>query len=176
MKLQALLTALLTICTAACADPPPPPLACGDKRVSSCNVCPQAPLECAKRERCVADCAECPGSTDCGVAWCAYTDTDPLHCGGCDMPCGPGEVCEESSCWCAVGFADCNGNAADGCEIDTFADERHCGNCGLDCGPGYRCCDGRCRYIEADPDHCGGCFRGCLSFEYCLARECESDS
>ena len=38
-----------------------------------------------------------------------------------------------SSVMCAPGTADCNGDASDGCEIDTTDDSDHCGHCGHDC-------------------------------------------
>jgi hypothetical protein len=34
---------------------------------------------------------------------CADLATDPKHCGGCDVVCGPGETCQDSACRCAEG-------------------------------------------------------------------------
>jgi hypothetical protein len=37
--------------------------------------------------------------TQCGAA-CVDTETDPAHCGGCDMACTPAQGCETSECAC----------------------------------------------------------------------------
>jgi hypothetical protein len=44
---------------------------------------------------------------------------------------------------CTVGFADCNGNPADGCEAAIETDGAHCGACEHDC-LGAACKDGMC--------------------------------
>ena len=46
-------------------------------------------------------------------------------------------TCTASQCgWvCADGYDDCNGNAADGCEIDVANDVANCGSCDNDCPP-----------------------------------------
>jgi hypothetical protein len=51
---------------------------------------------------------------------------DIQNCGGCNMPCkafpNAATLCTGSTCAmgaCAMGFADCNGNPADGCEVNT---------------------------------------------------------
>jgi len=75
---------------------------------------------------------ECSGT-------CVNPDTDVDHCGACDNPCtaGPNQssTCIAGSCGfsCDVGFADCNDDPADGCEVDLQADESHCGSCGNAC-------------------------------------------
>ncbi|MCC6217468.1 MAG: hypothetical protein IT376_21605 [Polyangiaceae bacterium] len=51
---------------------------------------------------------------------------------------------------CAVGLADCNRDAADGCEVRVARDRAHCGGCGIGCGPDDTCLDGRC------VSRCGG--------------------
>lgn len=45
---------------------------------------------------------------------------------------------------CAEGFADCNGEPSDGCEIDTRRDLTHCGACDNYCGVGGECDGGAC--------------------------------
>ncbi|HEX7480620.1 MAG TPA: hypothetical protein VF331_22660 [Polyangiales bacterium] len=42
---------------------------------------------------------------------------------------------------CNTGFADCNGVAADGCEVDVATDSKDCGSCGHKCSI---CCTGQC--------------------------------
>jgi len=38
--------------------------------------------------------------TDCGNNQCVNTDTDPLHCGECDMACPEGQGCSSGDCVC----------------------------------------------------------------------------
>lgn len=46
---------------------------------------------------------------------------------------------------CPRGLTDCNGERADGCEIDTQNDEQNCGACGVVCAvAGARCLNGTC--------------------------------
>ena len=64
---------------------------------------------------------------------------DPENCGACGHVCptGPGQVgtCTQGTCGvtCAPGHADCNGDPADGCEVDTATDPGNCGACGTTC-------------------------------------------
>jgi hypothetical protein len=94
--------------------------------------------------------------------------------------------CSGGSCKdlvCDPGFADCNGNPADGCErrLDTLSD---CGACGRSCAPAHatgtcergscqvsRCDNGfaNCNFRASDGceaplssrDHCGACGNAC---------------
>lgn len=53
---------------------------------------------------------------------------------------------------CSPDFVDCNGSAADGCEVDTRTDKQNCGACGAVCSvPGSTCVDRRC---GAPPPSC----------------------
>lgn len=46
---------------------------------------------------------------------------------------------------CEARFADCNGNASDGCEVDTRTDPNHCGDCKKPCtGATLACVNGSC--------------------------------
>src|SRR5262249_7381344 len=45
---------------------------------------------------------------------------------------------------CAAGTADCDGNAANGCETNTQADDGHCGGCANPCASGSSCQAGKC--------------------------------
>jgi hypothetical protein len=68
---------------------------------------------------------------------------------------------------CQAGFADCNGVAADGCEVDLNASASHCGACGQACAlprATSTCFLGECRIASCDANwgHCigpaaGGC-------------------
>ncbi len=67
---------------------------------------------------------------------------------------------------CAPGFADCNGNAADGCETD-LATLGNCGACGAVCALPHAstsCVDGACQLAACDPgsfDCDGDAANGC---------------
>jgi hypothetical protein len=41
-------------------------------------------------------------------------------------------------------YADCDGLAVDGCEVDSTSDPANCGGCGLACAPGETCASGMC--------------------------------
>lgn len=85
---------------------------------------------------------------------------------------------------CSDPTADCDGDAATGCETNLLRDRTNCGRCGTrcpsadcacrdgklvaDCKPGYADCDndlinGCEAQIESDQSHCGGCGRVCVS-------------
>jgi hypothetical protein len=96
-------------------------------------------------------------------------------------------TCAAGACGfaCNAGFADCDGNPANGCEVFTGTDARHCGGCGtacaaganatatcalgrcgLDCAAGFADCDGNaangCEVdTRASAAHCGVCGRAC---------------
>ena len=62
---------------------------------------------------------------------------------------------------CDFGFADCNGNFDDGCEVDVSSDSANCGGCGVACGGGAACTNGFCPGIL---DIEGGRLHTCLLF------------
>ncbi len=69
-------------------------------------------------------------------------------CGGCGDVCGSthaGAACVEGQCQltCEPGFADCDGFAGNGCEVDLASDGAHCGLCSRSCGGGL-CEAGSC--------------------------------
>jgi len=69
------------------------------------------------------------------------TQTSTAHCGGCGMACATRAnatvACAAGRCAyeCAAGFADCDGDASNGCEADTRASASHCGACNRACSP-----------------------------------------
>jgi hypothetical protein len=87
---------------------------------------------------------------------------------------------------CTPGYKDCNGVAADGCEVDIETDPQHCGSCtnacmlanatpkctGLACAiasctTGFKDCDGMAAdgcetTIETNPGNCGSCGYKCM--------------
>ncbi len=90
---------------------------------------------------CVGSCAAGFGDCDGDAAnGCEVTTTTTVaHCGGCGMACAArtnSEVeCAEGACRyrCAAGFADCDGDAANGCEVALGTSAAHCGACGRAC-------------------------------------------
>ncbi len=84
---------------------------------------------------------------------------DPNNCGGCGERCrnaGPNETrsCAKGLCAfeCLAGFADCNGDESDGCEVNLKNHPESCGACGNRCdiAAGQPCVDGRCLMVECD--------------------------
>jgi len=76
------------------------------------------------------------------------------HCGGCGMGCAPANatgVCTAGGCGiasCNAGFADCDGNPANGCEVNTQTKPANCGACGNVCSipnGAPACATGTCR-------------------------------
>lgn len=146
---------------------------------------------------CANDCRQRPGVAEagCGPGGCEVVSCDPgradcnsdpadgcernlgvpTSCGACGNDCTAlphtrsqgcnGGVCDFS---CQDGYADCNGDPTDGCEIalGTLTD---CGGCGNDCSAlahvaGAQCVDAACADItcEADYEDCDGlAFTGC---------------
>jgi hypothetical protein len=87
---------------------------------------------------CVADFAACDG--DMGNANGCEVDlrSDKNHCNGCNMACptgGPGGSvpgkCVARACRldCPANTGDCDGNRANGCEIDLLVSGLNCGRC-----------------------------------------------
>ena len=78
------------------------------------------------------------------------TTSDINNCGGCGTKCSNANgspSCSNSACSiaCNAGYANCNNNAADGCEVNTTSDVNNCGGCGIKCGNGATCVAGVCK-------------------------------
>jgi hypothetical protein len=94
------------------------------------------------------------GLTECRVFstdYCVDLLTDVAHCGACRWHCPlPNAVngCRDGKCYiksCTIGWADCNGLAEDGCEVDLDSDDNNCGKCGRICSlpnAGHAICAG----------------------------------
>ncbi len=109
--------------------------------------------------RCAADLTRC-GET------CVDLASNASHCGACGRVCDIPHAtarCEASVCrlaTCDDGFADCNGDPADGCEVDLLTDRSHCGTCATACTfahaaatcEGGACVMGACEAPFADCD------------------------
>lgn len=59
---------------------------------------------------------------------------------------GAGPSTSSGAGGCGAGFADCNGDPADGCEVDTSTAPSSCGRCGHDC-LGGACVAGACQPV-----------------------------
>jgi alpha-tubulin suppressor-like RCC1 family protein len=94
-----------------------------------------------------------PARTRCGES-CPDLRTSTMHCGACGAACtaGPNStaLCTAGSCElrCDRGFANCDGDASNGCEVDTTRDANHCGGCGIRCAGVTRCEQSTCVRAE----------------------------
>jgi hypothetical protein len=167
-------------------------------------VLPNATPRCDAGRCAVATCntgfADCDGIAMNGCEVDTHTST--THCGGCGRGCAPTNaagLCTAGVCGigtCTTGFADCDMNASNGCEVNTQSSTAHCGGCGSLCAPANAtgaCTAGRCGIAtcnegrgdcdanasngcEVDTTssnaHCGGCGRACASAQSCVAGAC----
>lgn len=134
----------------------------------------------------------CPaGQTSCGGG-CADLATDEANCGTCGHACAAppnaSAACSAGVCGlgaCAAGWADCDGDPSNGCEVHLADAAANCGACGnvcsatrgtsacsagacviASCDPGYADCDlqasNGCEvHTDADPQSCGACNHVC---------------
>ena len=58
----------------------------------------------------------------------------------------PHLVCQDGTCQCTAGYAICDGNEAEGCQISLADDAQNCGACGHDC-LGGACQDALCQPV-----------------------------
>jgi hypothetical protein len=119
-------------------------------------------------------------------------DTDVSNCGTCGNSCVAARAtpaCETGVCvigTCDQGFADCNAQISDGCEVNLDSDVNNCGACGVACHDGYcvsgvceiACprgkdiCGDECVDLESNAEHCGACEHRCASDQECINGEC----
>ncbi|MDX9719561.1 MAG: hypothetical protein RBU37_02355, partial [Myxococcota bacterium] len=90
------------------------------------------------------------------------------HCGGCGLSCGSSTDNATASCVngvcqqvCSAGWADCDGNPANGCESNVYT-TTNCGGCAISCGGGTdhaseSCPSGVCTLVcDAGWEDCDG--------------------
>ncbi len=175
--------------------------ACGNA-CSFANAAPQCTAGVCGFMVCDVGYADCDGTraNGCEIA----LGNDANNCGGCGTRCTYAHatgVCGASACAlgaCDAGWADCNGNAADGCEVSLTSDLAHCGACATACNVpsnatatcgggscGYACdathadCDGDaangCEVsTAADGAHCGACGNVCTQGRTCVSGACSA--
>jgi hypothetical protein len=149
---------------------------------------------------CATGFGDCDGSAATGCE--ADLRASTAHCGACGRACAarPNTVasCTEGACaWvCEAGFGDCDGDAANGCEVDLRSAPASCGACGrvcalpnatagcasaactvTGCAAGYADCDGAAAsgceaQLATDTLNCGACARVCATGERCVAGAC----
>lgn len=141
------------------------PLNCGGcgKACAPANAVPA----CSKgicSATCVAGFGNCDALLDNGCE--ANLKTDASNCDTCGTKCSitnATAICNSGKCAigsCKPGFADCDGDVSNGCEVNITADASHCGSCskvcvstngaavctdgvcGINCNGGFGDCDG----------------------------------
>jgi hypothetical protein len=136
---------------------------------------------------CDAGFSDCDGDPSNGCE--VDLDSDAAHCGGCGIACDGTNgtpTCSAGTCGitCAAGYADCDGDAANGCEVNVDGDTANCGACAtacsttnatpsctagvcaVACSAGFADCDGDAATgceseLANDPLHCGACVVAC---------------
>ncbi len=149
---------------------------------------------------CAAGKADCDGMTTNG---CEVDLSSASNCGVCGNVCGPfahaTAACTVGACAigkCNTGYADCDGDVTNGCEVDTRT-LSDCGGCGQSCSiPNAQatCASGSCALgmcsagrgncnasmadgCESDlslPDHCGSCGNDCRGLPYTQSSGCSA--
>ncbi|MEZ4393996.1 MAG: hypothetical protein R3A48_23225, partial [Polyangiales bacterium] len=179
-----------TCCDGACIDPQDNTAHCGGcgMMCAAPNGAPACVAGACAVGSCVGSFGDCDGTASNGCE--TDTSTSVAHCGGCGMACAARAnataSCAAGSCayTCEMGFADCDGDPSNGCEVDTRTTVTACGMCGnvcpatngapscvagvcaLTCNMGFADCDGTpSNGCEVDTNtaltHCGACNNAC---------------
>ena len=147
------------------------------------------------------------GAADTGEADAGLTDAGPMDvlpsgclsttpgncCGvACRVPSHGFAACLGGRCVvgsCEANYGDCDGDPANGCEVDTRATTAHRGACGAACAAGRMCigsacvncpplylfCGGIC-VSPVSVQHCGACDRGCSAGPHVARMACRGGS
>ena len=92
------------------------------------------------------------GPVDALPAGCLSTTTGNCCGVSCPAPANGTALCGGGRCGianCVANYGDCDGNAANGCEVDLRASAANCGACGAACAAGRGCVAGAC--VEVPP-------------------------
>jgi hypothetical protein len=147
--------------------------------------------------------ADCDGSYNNGCEVSIATDVN--NCGACARVCATvpnaSRACSSGNCiiaTCSAGFADCDRNYNNGCEVSIATDVNNCGACGnvcplvshattvgcassackvTACSAGYADCnkvfsDGCEINLTTDSSNCGACGNVCASNRQCANSQC----
>jgi len=198
----AALGASMKCCSGACTDTDADGANCGGCGVAcapahAAAVCSGGACSPGACEGGYGDCNHDP-SDGCEV----HVALDPNNCGGCGTTCNidHAEAGCSSGCYiaaCVFGWADCDGEAQNGCEQSVVADAKNCGACGQSCGTaphgmvgcinatcqltscskGFLDCDGSaldgCEVTgDSDPSNCGACGNTCSKGMVCRGSQC----
>jgi hypothetical protein len=97
----------------------------------------------------------CPGAPPCSCATMLGTNENCNFCGDTCALQNALSQCQPSAMpppdfvcalvQCAAGYADCDMNPANGCEVDTTTVANTCGSCGMACAAGHACAAGMCQ-------------------------------
>jgi len=145
---------------------------------------------------CTAGYGDCNGNPSDG---CEQRLNDNAHCGQCGKTCALANAavsCSSGSCAvsnCNAGFANCDGNAANGCEANLNTSNQNCGKCSqvcasnrscvagacvctsnANCSTGQLCCSGACVDTRSDEANCGACGAACTSTQTCCSSSCKT--
>jgi hypothetical protein len=145
---------------------------------------------------CVAGWADCDHNKQ--TNGCEINTTGNVNnCGGCGVVCSGADAtaaCTNSTCvlTCNSGYADCDHNAANGCEVNVNTDGSNCGACGTACTASQACmmgtcqvvscptgqtvCSGTCVNLQTDNANCGTCGTSCMMGQTCCAGACVDTS
>ncbi len=186
-------------CGTACVDANTNTNHCG-RCDNPCPAAANAAASCAMGAcsiTCNSGFADCDGSRVNGCE--VNTRTSVAHCGACNNAC-PARANTSASCAsgacsyaCLTGFADCDGNMANGCEA-ALSSASNCGVCGRvcsgatpvcsggacssGCAAGESRCGGSCVNTASSIAHCGACNNACPSranaATVCAASTCSS--
>ncbi len=160
---------------------------CPAGNVCTANVCAPG---CNETQPCTRGLSCCDGQ-------CVDSNSSLTHCGACGVACASAHGlagCSVGRCvvaTCELGYADCDGDASNGCEVDARTSAANCGSCGNACGAGVACvagecavtcsapevaCGGVCRDVQTDVANCGACDRACAApNNVCVAGACAYD-
>ncbi|MFO0630999.1 MAG: hypothetical protein U0325_35970 [Polyangiales bacterium] len=162
-------------CSGACVDTSASLTNCGACG-NACRAAARASATCVCRRMrrgraCAAGRADCDRSTANG---CEVDVAASLaNCGACGNACparpNAAATCAAGACGvaCDAGFADCDRDPANGCEVDTRAAAASCGRCGNACAAGLTCVSGVCSLVCAAP--LVGCGMACVDTGTSLA-------
>ena len=163
----------------------------GDK--ANCGTCGKVCNETHAGATCVGSTCQLachPGWGNCDLNPDNGCETDlktALNCNACNKPCNPANVatalCNNGACdydTCLAGYADCDNNRANGCEVNILQNVNHCSGCGKkctapsggsvvcsngacaeSCGTGLTNCSGVCVPLGSDINNCGACGKQC---------------